>query len=136
MASTASAMERAVSARSFVGQRTTQSSANLTSFPVWRLALVSSSSRTLKAILQSNGEIGEPCGVPDETSEYDASFDDPGPQPTSQQLQHRPVRDPALDQGHECVLVDLVETAFDVGVEHPMRPCVRTLANDLKCVMS
>lgn len=56
-------------------------------------------------------------------------LDDPCTQPASQQLQHRPVNDPALDLTHECVVIDLVEARLDIGVEHPQRSPVDTMTN-------
>ena len=58
----------ASSARLRLVVRTTKSSAYLTNVP--RLvAFAQASSMTWRAMLASNGEMGEPCGVPDSVSE-------------------------------------------------------------------
>jgi len=66
----------------------------------------------------------------------DPALEHPRSQPASQQLQHLPVNNPALDLGHEGVMVDLVEARLDVGVEHPHRSPVRCLADSLQGVVS
>ena len=80
-------------------------------------------------MLASNGEMGEPCGVPDSGVGDDPALEHPCSQPAPQQLQHLPVNDPALDLAHEGVVVDLVEACLDVGVEHPHRTLVGRLAD-------
>ena len=80
-------------------------------------------------MLASKGETGEPCGVPASGIRDHPALEYPGSQPTTQQLQHGPVRDPALDLANEGLVVDLVEACLDVGVEHPHPAVVRRLAD-------
>jgi hypothetical protein len=53
---------------------------------------------------------------------HDPGLEDARPKPAPRQLQQPPIPDPALDPSAKGVVIDLVETAFDVGVEHPPPP--------------
>ena len=100
--------------------------------PQLRPRLAHASSRTWRAMLASSGEIGEPCGVPASDVGDHPALEHPGPQPSPQQLQHLPVNDPALDLGHQGVVVDLVEAALMSASSTHTAPLVGRLADGLE----
>ena len=66
---------------------------------------------------------------------HDPALEHPRPQPTPQQLQHPPVAHPPLDLSEQRVVIDLVKTALDVGVEHPRLAPVDRRPDRLQGVM-
>ena len=79
-------------------------------------------SRTLSAILAINGEIGDPCGVPDPDSVVTPSTRTPDPEPRREQLAHLPVRHPPAQQRHQRVVIDRPEAVRTSASSTHSRP--------------
>src|ERR687891_2642317 len=103
-----------------VAQSTTRSSAYLTSTPMPVDADRHASSRTWRAMLASNGEIGEPCGVPASVSDTTP----PSNIPARSQLRssfnicRSTTRRSTWPRRASWSM--LSKHAFDIGVEHPV----------------
>jgi site-specific DNA recombinase len=66
---------------------------------------------------------------------HDPALEHPRPKPTTQQLQHPPIGHPPLDLSDQRRMRNLVETAFDVGIERPHLALVDRRPDHLQRVM-
>src|SRR5713226_6470845 len=70
-------------------------------------------------MLARRGEIPPPCGVPTSLRVHSV-LQHAGVEPFLDQTHDTPVRDPVLDELHEAFVVDGVEEATNVRIEHPV----------------
>ncbi len=63
-------------------------------------------------------------------------LDESRPKPRSQQFQHVPIRHPPLDLSDQGVVINIVETRFDINIQHPLTAPVGLDPDCLKGVMS
>src|SRR6266542_2404349 len=98
----------------------TKSSAYLTSTPRKPLAFTHVRSRTCRATLASNGEIGDPWGVPDTVSVTTPSTSTPALSHARRSFSMSRSDTRSGDQPDQGVVVDASEAVRQVGVKHPL----------------
>ena len=70
----------------------------------------------------SNGEIGDPCGVPASIADTIAPSNTPALSQPAQQLERPSITDSPFDLVEQRVVVNFVKAAANVSVKHPSLP--------------